>query len=234
VLLSVNEFQDIPSLRKSNISKRVSASLQNISLRLLSKRRVSKKCDSGWATVNELSSSEGYVTYENYVLNGIRLNGKAHVVQYSANSAKIEFDHLRVEANGESLYIKKAGFLVNDNIFKIEHMYANYESAKEQVEFLNYNQDVVVDEYNNLAIISIDGYIKTACTKGFVYVKTRPEVQIHTDADYLSGALEISAQGAKVTIEFDEDGAYITDVDGVQEYLTYSQIETELNSLGCK
>jgi hypothetical protein len=233
-VLGTNDFERIDFLgRKSSLNKELK-SVQKLSLRLLSKRVTTQSCDIGRAIVNEVSDNETYITYKDCSLDGVTLSGKAHLIKYDSENAVLYFDHLDIKGEQERLYVTKAKFTINGDIFKIENMYANYTNSDMRVEFLNYNQTIVTDEYNNKLTISVDGYIKTACSGGFVYVKTKPEIILDEVASYLVGSLEISSKGAVLNVDFDEDGVYFTDVDGVEEFLTYSELDSKLNRLSCR
>lgn len=209
-ILGSNDYKELDIFsRKVSPTKPSFRSMKELSLRILNKRLVRDYCDVGSMDINRITSTEVEINYNNCEISGTRYNGYAHIYK-NGDRARIVFKYFTARNLSETLAIRKAEFIVQDNIFEIKSMYAKYEGKDDKVEFLNYSSKVITDEYNNWVVVNVNGYIKTKCSKGFVKVKTAPEVKIYTNSGEIEGTLEISSRGDMITLLFEDGMVYIT------------------------
>ncbi len=182
-------------------------------------------CESGSAKVDYYSNNDVIVYFDNCEADGILYDGKAEIIKHSDNSKEVTFRNFSIQdMNGYNLKIDySVWLLLNSSNIAINQLYATAIWHNQTFKYLNFSMHIITNE----TITSLfNGYIYTNCLNGFVKVQSKNGLTYQ--GQDVSGEMELSSKGKKVTIDFAKDPndensptyVYITNINGVQESLT--------------
>lgn len=186
--------------------------------------------DGGSYTSTILSSNETEVNYNNCKIDGEIYDGNAVVKKLNSNYVTVTFKDFKIQNSNEQLTITKAIFKIDGttSTVKIENMYAIDKKDGKTTTYLNYNTSYISDQNANRGTLTFNGWIKNDCTNGYVYVNSTNEIGFDFNTGFISGSMQVSSKGDRVTLSFEDDTLRIYDTNGRLEVIDISNLQYEI------